>query len=1136
MSLIVVRRATFGATRLHGLAALLVVVGVLALAGPALASSSVASAWGQGDSGELGAGYYDGSEYANSFVPVEVKGLSGVRSVAAGGYDSLALLEGGTVDAWGENSFGQLGNDSETNSGVPAAVSGLSGVTAIAAGSGSNLALLSSGKVMAWGWNVEGQLGNGTTTNSDVPVEVEGLSGVTAVAAGGEDSLALLSNGTVMAWGENYDGSLGNGTYGGHSDVPVAVNGLTEVAAIAASGDDSLALLKNGMVMAWGDDEQGQLGNGTITEHSDVPVAVCAVGETAPCSHDLSGVTAISASGETFALFSNGTVVTWGGGDLGDDGDTPVAVSNLSEVTAISGSLALLKNGTVMAWGTNLEGELGDPSIHGESLTPVPVSGLSGVTAISGGGGHNLAAGPPPVPFPQVVKVEPQYGAGAGGTTVTITGINFTGVKAVKFGSTNAGSFDVESENKITAVSPAGTGTVDVTVQTAAGTSSTGWRDQFRYAPTVSGVEPDAGFPAGGTAVTITGTNFNEVSAVKFGSINAGSFQVLSENKITAVSPAGTGTVYVTVETRGGTSPTEPETGQFIYTSRPGISRVTPNHGPPSGGTKVTITGSSFTGATEVHFGLTEAARFKVESETKITAISPAFTGGDASMPVFVTSPGGTNEYECGEEQVGFIYEPIVTSVEPKSGPAAGGTEVTIKGADFEGTVWEKGLLCTLGQNVVSWVDFGSTEAKSVSVVSESEITAVVPAGTGTVNVIVKGAPAVRSSPITLGDQFSYGTPIVESESASNITEHGATLEAQINPIIDETEYEFWLECAASCGSSSPERVGTGHIPAGNSGQSVSVDLSDLQPGESYTYWVLAKSSEGKTESLHEALKALSPPPVVAGETASNVTEHDATLEAKINPEGQAVRYQFQVVANPSEFATEMLCPTTPSSELCLKSPITAGALPIGLIEGGSEDQSVSLDLASAGMALQPDTTYHYRVLTTKSVQSEDTVQWEGQPVYGANQTFTTPSSSSSSEQLGVSVITTKCCIGSGTSSTGKTLAFSGLSLPAVQHGDSLVAQLTIGLPGSNVEVEVTTPAGQASSARRKGKPKPVVLARLVRKGVAAGRLKLTVPLNAKGRQELGRHKRLKATVTVVVTPPTGKPQTATHAVTLESR
>jgi hypothetical protein len=114
--------------------------------------------------------------------------------------------------------------------------------------------------------------------------------------------------------------------------------------------------------------------------------------------------------------------------------------------------------------------------------------------------------------------------------------------------------------------------------------------------------------------------------------------------------------------------------------------------------------------------------------------------------------------------------------------------------------------------------------------------------------------------------------------------------------------------------------------------------------------------------------------------------------------------------------------------------------------------------------------------------------------------------------------------------------AFSGLLLPAVQHGNSLVVGLTIDLAGSRVEVDVTALAAQASDARSRRKLKPVVLARLVRKDIPAGRLKLTVPLNTIGRQALKRHRHLTLTVKITVIPPAGKPQTATHTVMLRNR
>jgi hypothetical protein len=279
-------------------------------------------------------------------------------------------------------------------------------------------------------------------------------------------------------------------------------------------------------------------------------------------------------------------------------------------------------------------------------------------------------------------------------------------------------------------------------------------------------------------------------------------------------------------------------------------------------------------------------------------------------VPVFITTPGGTNEYECGEEQVGFIYEPTVTRVEPRSGPVSGGTDVTIRGAAFEGEIRGKGPLCTLARPVVQWVDFGSMPAKSVNIVSESEITAIAPPGTGTVDVTTKDAHPLGSSPVTLGDRFSYGSTT---------------------------------------------------------------------------------------------------PPVIEDESVGDITEHDATLEAKINPEGQAVRYQFQVVANPSEYPPEIVCPPEQDwkpFDGCIGSMPTIGTLPIGFIESGSEDQSATLDLAGTGMELQPSTTYHYRVIAAKSVQSEDTIEWEGPPVYGPDQTFTTPGLQSSTGTVKGSEIT----------------------------------------------------------------------------------------------------------------------------------
>jgi hypothetical protein len=143
--------------------------------------------------------------------------------------------------------------------------------------------------------------------------------------------------------------------------------------------------------------------------------------------------------------------------------------------------------------------------------------------------------------------------------------------------------------------------------------------------------------------------------------------------------------------------------------------------------------------------------------------------------------------------------------------------------------------------------------------------------------------------------------------------------------------------------------------------------------------WILAASAQASTV------------PVIDSESASSITGHDAILEAKINPEGQAVRYQFQLVLSQSEYRSEVVCPPHPGPPFICTGEHVASALPLGYLESGSADQPVSLDLAGAGVTLQPGTTYHYRVIVVKSVQTEDTITWQGPPVYGPDQTFTTP-------------------------------------------------------------------------------------------------------------------------------------------------
>src|SRR6516164_8872744 len=209
---------------------------------------------------------------------------------------------------------------------------------------------------------------------------------------------------------------------------------------------------------------------------------------------------------------------------------------------------------------------------------------------------------------PTVTNVNPNTGPTSGGTSVTITGTNFSDVTAVRIGSNAAGSFTVDSATQITATSPAGVGTVDVTVTTAGGTSVISSGDRFTYgsAPTVTNVNPNTGPTSGGSSVTITGTNFSGATAVRFGSNAAGSFTVDSATQITATLPAGVGTVDVTVTNENGTSATS-SGDRFTYGLVGTTTALSSSQNPSSFGQPVKfavkVTGLSPTGSVSLFDG-----------------------------------------------------------------------------------------------------------------------------------------------------------------------------------------------------------------------------------------------------------------------------------------------------------------------------------------------------------------------------------------------------------------------------------------------------------------------------------------------------------------------------------------------------
>jgi alpha-tubulin suppressor-like RCC1 family protein len=210
----------------------------------------VVYAWGNNASGQLGSTTPSCGTAPCSTTPIQVSGLSSITAIAEGYNFSLALTSNGTVYAWGDNTYGTLGNGSTTNSMTPVPVAQIANVTAIAAGE-FGLALTNSGTVYAWGDNLYGEVGAGSSQTcgagyscSTTPLQMSGLpAGVTAIATGGEYGLALAGDSTVWSWGDDAIGQLGNGS----SDptphpTPAQITGLTGVGAIAAGGNHALKL------------------------------------------------------------------------------------------------------------------------------------------------------------------------------------------------------------------------------------------------------------------------------------------------------------------------------------------------------------------------------------------------------------------------------------------------------------------------------------------------------------------------------------------------------------------------------------------------------------------------------------------------------------------------------------------------------------------------------------------------------------------------------------------------------------------------------------------------------------------------------------------------------------------------------
>lgn len=350
-----------------------------------------ASCWGSNEFGQLG--QREGSfSVRTTPVPVPSAGR-GLRRLAVGGFHACAVTASSGVTCWGRDLGGALGDGPGNGGPTAVVVPGLSGVAGLAAGAAHTCALLDSGAVRCWGLNEDGQVGNDArSAEVDSPVEVVGLGGpVRAIAAGAGHSCAILLDGRVMCWGDNSEGQLGDGSTTDRLR-PVLVQGLPgPVRVLALGGRASCALTEAGALFCWG---------------PQYPLAAFEGGSLRARAYpgfESGGIDVDAGVFHFCVLDADGSVECFGDGSDGQFGTGPIdsglepgnVIGLAPNVVQISAgghhSCARNRAGGVQCWGLNTKGQLGTDSIT-RRLVPTQVVGLtSGVDKVVAGQFHSCA-------------------------------------------------------------------------------------------------------------------------------------------------------------------------------------------------------------------------------------------------------------------------------------------------------------------------------------------------------------------------------------------------------------------------------------------------------------------------------------------------------------------------------------------------------------------------------------------------------------------------------------------------------------------------------------------------------------------------------------------------------------------------
>ena len=406
-------------------------------------------AWGQNNNGQLGNNTLLGNSGTTQTVPINISTIitssiynKKIVAITCGESYTLVIDSTGQIHAWGNNTYGQLGNNTllgnnGTSQTIPIAVTlgSISGKTivAITAGRYHTIALDSTGQMHAWGYNGQGEIGNNTYLTQKIPIAITlgSISGkiIVTIAAGNYHTLALDSTGQIHAWGNNSYGQLGNNTLT-LSSIPINISTLATgsiynktIVAIAAGQSHTLVIDSTGQLHAWGLNTSGQLGNNTLTQ-SLVPILVTGFGSlpdismTAPPTNAIIMKNNMIVQGDTningkLATTTTIDATTVTSSNLKVSGNVDFTSANINGLNVVkmtnfmtsssltNSTLIVTPAGEIHAWGLNANGQLGNNTVT-QSQIPINISKVAAgsiyntgtiktIVAITNGASHTIA-------------------------------------------------------------------------------------------------------------------------------------------------------------------------------------------------------------------------------------------------------------------------------------------------------------------------------------------------------------------------------------------------------------------------------------------------------------------------------------------------------------------------------------------------------------------------------------------------------------------------------------------------------------------------------------------------------------------------------------------------------------------------